>query len=76
MEETLEAAIQRLFSGTLPSMRMVEKGAASVVRQPKELGLRALEQMRKARESLRKDDWTGYGKHLQELEETLREMTK
>ena len=76
MEETLEAAIQRLFSGTLPSMRMAEKGAAAVVRQPKELGSRALEQLRKAREALRKEDWTGYGRYLKDLEETLREMTK
>ena len=76
MEETLEAAIQRLFSGSLPSMRMVEKGAPPVLRQPKELGSRALEQLRKAREALRKEDWAGYGKYLKELEETLREMTK
>jgi uncharacterized membrane protein (UPF0182 family) len=76
MEETLEAAIQRLFSGTLPSMRMIEKGTAVVSRQPKELGSRALEQLRMAREALRKEDWTGYGKHLKELEDTLREMTK
>jgi len=75
MEETLEAAIQRLFSGTLPSMRMVEKGAAAA-RQPKELGSRALEQLRKAREAIRKEDWAGYGKNLKDLEETLREMTK
>ena len=76
MEETLEAAIQRLFSGTLPSMRMIEKGAAAVTRQPKELAARAVEQLRKAREAVRKEDWTGYGKYLKELEETLREMAK
>jgi len=76
MEETLEAAIQRLFSGTLPSMRMQEKGAATVTRQPKEQSARALEQLHKAREALRKEDWTGYGKYLKELEDTLREMTK
>jgi uncharacterized protein len=76
MEDTLEAAIQRLFSGTLPSMRMAEKGPAAIIRQPKELGSRALEQLRKAREALRKEDWTGYGKYLKELEDTLREMSK
>jgi uncharacterized membrane protein (UPF0182 family) len=57
-------------------MKMVEKGATEVVRQPKELGSRALEQLRKAREALRKEDWTGYGRYLKELEETLREMTR
>jgi uncharacterized membrane protein (UPF0182 family) len=77
MEETLEASIQRLFSGVLPSMRMEEKkGGTAVTRQPKELGARAQEQLQKAREALRKEDWSGYGKYLKELEETLREMTK
>ena len=76
MEETLEAAIQRLFSGSLPSLRMTEKDIASSARQPKELSSRALEQLRKAREALRKEDWAGYGKFLKELEETLREMQK
>jgi hypothetical protein len=76
MEETLEAAIQRLFSGSLPSLRMTEKDVASSARQPKELSSQALEQLRKAREALRKEDWAGYGKFLKELEETLREMQK
>jgi uncharacterized membrane protein (UPF0182 family) len=77
MEETLEAAIQRLFSGTLPSLRTEEKGAArEVLPQSKQLGARALEQLRKAREAIRKEDWAGYGKYLKELEETLREMAK
>ena len=34
MEETLEAAIQRLFSGTLPGRRTVENGPGAVVRSP------------------------------------------
>ena len=76
MEETLESAIQRLFSGMLPSMKIMEKGTAADSRRPKELGSRALEQLRKAREALRKEDWTGYGKSLKELEETLREMAR
>ncbi len=74
MEETLEASIQRLFTGSLPSMRMIEKGAQAL--QPRELGSRAQEQLRKAREALRKEDWTGFGKYLKELENTLKEMTK
>ena len=73
MEETLEAAIQRIFSGSLPSMRMTE---TTVTRQPKELSTRALEQLRKAREAIRKEDWAGYGKYLKELEDTLRELSK
>ena len=76
MEETLEAALQRLFTGLLPSMRMTQEGTAAVKEQPRQLGSRALEQLRKAREALRKEDWAGYGKYLKELEETLREMAK
>jgi uncharacterized membrane protein (UPF0182 family) len=76
MEETLEAAIQRLFTGSLPRMRVKEEGAAAITRQPRELGSLALEELRKAREALRKEDWTGFGKYLKELEETLREMAK
>jgi uncharacterized membrane protein (UPF0182 family) len=75
MEETLEASIQRLFTGSLPSMRMIERGAPATM-QPRELGSHALEQLRKAREALRKEDWTGFGKYLKELENTLKEMTK
>jgi len=76
MEETLEAAIQRLFSGTLPSMRMMEKGTSVVAHPSRELGTRALEQFKKAREALRKEDWTGYGKYLKDLEKTLQDLAK
>jgi uncharacterized membrane protein (UPF0182 family) len=76
MEETLEAAIQRLFTGSLPKMRLTGEGAAAVKEQPRQLSARALEQLRKAREALRKEDWAGYGKYLKELEDTLREMAK
>ncbi len=75
MEETLEAAIQRLFSGTLPGRRTVEQGGVTTLK-PRQLSTRALEQLNKAREALRKEDWAGYGKYLKELEETLREMAK
>jgi uncharacterized membrane protein (UPF0182 family) len=77
MEETLEAAIQRLFTGSLPRIRFSgEEGTTSAKEQPRQLGSHALELLRKARESLRKEDWAGYGKYLNELEETLRKMAK
>jgi len=76
MEETLDAAIQRLFTGSLPSMRMMETGGVTGKRPSRELSSQALEQLRKAREALRKEDWAGYGKYLKELEETLRELAK
>ncbi len=76
MEETLDASIQRLFTGSLPSMRMTESGEAAGKRQPRDLGAQALEQLRKAKEALRKEDWAGYGKYQKELEDTLRELAK
>jgi uncharacterized membrane protein (UPF0182 family) len=76
MEETLEAAIQRLFTGALPSMRMMEGKAAGMMKPAGERSARALEQFKKAKEALRKEDWAGYGNALKELEETLREMAK
>jgi uncharacterized membrane protein (UPF0182 family) len=76
MEETLEASIHRLFTGSLPGTPMFEKNAPQIIRQPRELGSQALEQLRQAREALRKEDWTGFGKYLKELGNTLKEMTK
>ncbi|MFA5073088.1 MAG: UPF0182 family protein [Nitrospirota bacterium] len=75
MEETLEGAVQRMFSGNLPSMKMLDKATAPAMR-PKELGGQALEQLRKAREALRREDWASYGRLIKELEDTLREMQK
>jgi uncharacterized protein len=76
MEETLEAAIQRLFTGALPSMRMMEGKQPGTGKPTRELSARALELFGKAKESLRKEDWAGYGKYLKELEQTLQEMSK
>jgi uncharacterized membrane protein (UPF0182 family) len=74
MEETLEAAIERLFSGKLPTMRpTAAEGAAS--RSGRALGAEALEKLRKAKEALRREDWSGFGKYLQEAEDALKEMT-
>jgi uncharacterized membrane protein (UPF0182 family) len=76
MEETLDAAIQRLFTGSLPSIRMTESSVPAGKRQSRDLSSQALEQLRKAKEALRKEDWAGYGKYLKDLEETLRELAK
>jgi hypothetical protein len=77
MEDTLEAAIQRLFSGSLPSLRMMEGGGAPATgKMPKETAAGALELLKKAREALRKDDWAAYGKYLKEMEQTLQNMAK
>ncbi len=78
MEDTLDAAVQRLFSGSFPSARLLESavGAPPQEQPSRELGAKALEELRKARESLRREDWTGFGNYLKELEETLRKLAK
>jgi uncharacterized membrane protein (UPF0182 family) len=76
MEDTLEAAIQRLFSGTTPITRTSSEEASTNKQQPGELSSRALELLRKAREAIRKEDWSGFGKYLNDLEKTLRETAK
>ena len=76
MEENLEMAIQRLFSGTLPRLEAMEGKQVTEKRTKTELGKEALEQLRKAREALRKEDWTGFGRYLQGTENALKELTK
>ncbi len=76
MEDTLEAAIQRVFSGGLPGTRVDGEEMSTNKRQPGELNYRALELLRKAREAIRKEDWSGFGKYLNDLEKTLQETSK
>jgi uncharacterized membrane protein (UPF0182 family) len=76
MEENLETAIQRLFSGSLPRLQLTEEVPSVKQYSPRELGKQALERLRKAREALRKEDWTGFGRFLKETEDALQEMTK
>ena len=76
MEENLETAIQRLFTGSLPKMQLTEEAPSVKQKSPRELGRQALERIRKAREALRKEDWSGFGRFLKETEDALQEMTK
>ncbi len=76
MEDTLEAAIERLFSGKLPSAKQVAERATATPKTERALGAEALNSLRKAREALRKEDWEGFGRYLKEMEEALKKMTK
>jgi len=76
MEDTLEAAIQRLFGGALPGPRISGEETSMNKRRPGELNSRALELLRKAREAIRKEDWSGFGRYLNDLEKTLQETAK
>ena len=73
MEDTLEAAVERLFKG-----RVTEKksGVEKVDRDfsPREVGRRALESLEKAREALRREDWGSFGEFLKKAEEMLKRI--
>ncbi|MCP3676566.1 MAG: UPF0182 family protein [Deltaproteobacteria bacterium] len=74
MEDTLEAAVQRLFKGRVPAgvKRAVE--AAEEELSDREFGMKALESLKKAREALRSDDWGGFGRLLERTEELLKRI--
>lgn len=77
MEETLDAAIQRLVKGALPetgTLKTAENAGRNAVAGG--IGARALQSLKKARESLRKEDWSGFGRYLKETEDLLREMKR
>jgi len=74
MEDTLEASISRLFSAAVTETpaRKKEEGNLSY----EELGKRALQRLREARDAIKKDDWSGFGKKLKETEEVLKRFLK
>ncbi|MFQ5586635.1 MAG: UPF0182 family protein [Thermodesulfobacteriota bacterium] len=74
MEESLEAAVQRLFMGRVPVGAKKTVEAVEEVLSDREVGRRALESLKKAREALRREDWTGFGRKLKETEELLKRM--
>lgn len=74
MEDNLEAALRKLFKGSLPELKIPEKVVAELSQQ--ELGREALESLEKAREALRKEDWSAFGEYLKKTEELLREFSK
>ncbi len=72
MEENLETAMRRLFKGSLPEKRIPER---TEVLSGRELGTRALESLEKAREALRREDWSAFGEYLRKTEDLLRELS-
>ncbi len=74
MEDTLEAAIQRLFKGRVPAgvKRAVE--AVEEELSDREFGRKALDSLKKAREALRSEDWGGFGRLLERTEELLKRI--
>jgi len=80
MEETLEAALQRLFGGDQirerPAAATVAAGPPEAAKTGKQLAAEALAHYQKAQELLRQGNWAGYGEELKRLEGVLRNMEK
>ncbi len=78
MDNTLEAALQRLLSGN-PSANppTLETGAQPA---PQQTGgtaaARALDHLRKARQALRDEDWAGFGRELKAAEDALKSSAR
>ncbi len=75
MEENLEAALNSVLGAQ--AFTKPKQTASSIVTPTQavsNLGVKALDHYRKAKDYLRKDDWAGYGRELENLEKVLKEM--
>jgi uncharacterized membrane protein (UPF0182 family) len=79
MEENLELALQRIFSGRVaPVTAQAGQVAPSpgVAGAEKSLASRAVEHFNRSQEFLRQRNWAGYGEEQKRLEAILNEMEK
>jgi len=79
MEETLEAALERIFpSGTKPPGETTESAPAAATHAPgnnlADLAIRAQEQYHRALQHQRDGNWALYGEEIKQLGETLTRM--
>ena len=80
MEENLELALQRIFSGRVAPVRAAQAGqvgpSPGVAGAEKSLASRAVDHFNRSQEFLRQRNWTGYGEEQKRLEAVLNEMQK
>jgi uncharacterized protein len=79
MEENLELALERIFSGRVaPVAAQAGQGPPSpeVAGAEKSLASRAVEHFNRSQEFLRQRNWAGYGEEQKRLEAVLNEMEK
>jgi uncharacterized membrane protein (UPF0182 family) len=80
MEENLELALQRIFSGRATPVTAAQAGQVApspgVAGAEKSLASRAVEHFNRSQEFLRQRNWTGYGEEQKRLEAVLNEMQK
>ncbi len=76
MEETLEAALNRVLLGEVSQQRVVVSPIIPETEEISALGALALKYYNSAREYLREGDWAGYGRELDKLENILKQLSK
>jgi uncharacterized membrane protein (UPF0182 family) len=76
MDETLERALQRIFSGDGARPAALPPVAASGAPQSTTLASQALDHFRRSQEFLRQGNWSGFGEELKRLEDLLKQMQK
>jgi uncharacterized protein len=76
MEENLELALQRIFSGRVAPVTAQAGQAAPSPGAEKSLASRAVEHFNRSQEFLRQRNWAGYGEEQKRLEAILNEMEK
>ncbi|MGH9425526.1 MAG: UPF0182 family protein, partial [Terriglobia bacterium] len=79
MEENLELALQRIFSGRVAPLTAQAGQVApspALAGAEKSLASRAVEHFNRSQEFLRQRNWTGYGEEQKRLEAVLNEMHK
>ncbi len=75
MAEDLKSAFETLFEKGMAELNKEPSGMEKVPSM-REAGLRALKALKKARESLRNEDWSSYGKYINEAEKLLEVFSK
>src|SRR3970040_1207496 len=80
MEENLELALQRIFSGRVAPVTAGQAGQVApspgVSEAEKSLASRAVEDFNRSQELLRQRNWNGYGEEQKRLEAVLNEIPK
>ena len=76
MDETLDRALQRIFSGDGGRHAALPSVASSGTPQSTTLASQALEHFRRSQEFLRQGNWSGFGEELKRVEDLLKQMQK
>jgi uncharacterized membrane protein (UPF0182 family) len=75
MEDTLETALSRIFSGGVGS-RLPEPNTAAPVQDWRGLARQARDHFERAQRAARQGDWAGYGSAVQDTERALKDLER